>query len=116
MVEPHNTPPTGISATHVRIWNTVRHIPKGRVSTYGTIARLAGFGSHARLVGYALHALPDGIDLPWHRVINAQGRISLPATNGASRRQITLLKKEGIRMSKGKVDLKKYGWPVRNLR
>ena len=55
----------------------VQRIPRGRVATYGQIARLANLPGQARLVGYALSALEDGSRIPWHRVVNARGRISL---------------------------------------
>jgi len=60
-----------------RIYRVVRHIPKGRVATYGVVARLAGRPGAARTVGWALSALPDEGDVPWWRVVNAAGRISL---------------------------------------
>ena len=59
-----------------RIYEIVRKVPRGRVATYGQVAALAGLKGHARQVGYALHALPNGTTVPWHRVINAQGRVS----------------------------------------
>ncbi|RYD89410.1 MAG: methyltransferase, partial [Sphingobacteriales bacterium] len=65
--------------THQEIYQVVALIPYGKVATYGQIARLAGLPRHARLVGYALNRLGAEHDLPWHPVINAQGRISLPA-------------------------------------
>ncbi len=91
------------------IWKTVERIPYGRVATYGQIARVAGMESHARLVGYALHALPLGSTVPWHRVINSAGRISLPGP--AARRQKALLELEGIRLlPSGKINLRVYQW------
>jgi len=60
-----------------RIYTVIRRIPKGRVATYGQIADLAGMPGHARQVGYALYALPEQSTVPWHRVVNAQGRLSL---------------------------------------
>ncbi len=100
-----------IPDSYARIWATVAQIPKGKVSTYGTVARLAGFGGHARLVGYALHALPKGTDIPWQRVINAQGRISVRKAGGAEGRQERKLRREGIRIHRGKINLSLYGWP-----
>jgi methylated-DNA-protein-cysteine methyltransferase-like protein len=100
-----------IPDSYARIWATVCRIPRGKVSTYGTVARLAGFGQHARLVGYALHALPKGSDIPWHRVINAQGKISLRRSGGGEGRQESRLRREGIRTVKGRVDLSGFGWP-----
>ena len=59
-----------------RIYAIVRRIPRGRIASYGQVARLAGLPGHARQVGYALHALPEDSGIPWHRVINARGRTS----------------------------------------
>ena len=63
------------SGLYEQIYETVKRVPAGRVATYGQIARVAGIGQQARLVGYALRNLPEGSRVPWHRVINAQGRI-----------------------------------------
>lgn len=92
------------------IWETVRQIPKGKVATYGEIAEQSGLPRQARLVGYALHNTPPGLDIPWHRVINSQGKISLPRQSGTSMKQKKLLLKEGIVFIGDKIDLKKYGW------
>jgi methylated-DNA-protein-cysteine methyltransferase-like protein len=100
------------STTYSRIYRTVRRIPRGRVATYGQIARLAGFPRHARLVGYALHALrgADDISVPWHRVINARGEISLGVFSGADL-QRDLLKAEGVVFDRHhRVDLARFGW------
>jgi methylated-DNA-protein-cysteine methyltransferase-like protein len=61
-------------------------------------------------VGYALHAAPDGLGLPWHRVINSQGRISLPRTGGMYDVQRSLLEAEGVHMRADRIDLTRYGW------
>jgi methylated-DNA-protein-cysteine methyltransferase-like protein len=98
-------------SSHDLIYETIRQIPRGKVSTYGGIAKLSGLPGHARLVGYALHSTPHDINIPWHRVINAQGRISLPKNDGAYSRQKKLLIKEGITFRGEKIDLTKYGWP-----
>ena len=74
-----------------RIYRVVRHIPKGRVATYGLVARLAGRPGAARTVGWALSALPDDTDVPWWRVLNAAGRISLAAHDHGSVVQRALL-------------------------
>ena len=87
----------------------VRRIPRGRVAGYGQIAELCDMEGHARLVGYAMHALPRGTHVPWHRVLSASGRISIPGPPG--RRQRALLEAEGVRfLPSGKVDLKKHRW------
>jgi methylated-DNA-protein-cysteine methyltransferase related protein len=91
------------------IWKVVRKVPYGRVATYGQIARIAGFDGLARQVGYALHAMPRHSDIPWHRIINSQGRISLPGPT--ARLQQKLLQSEGITFNPaGKIDLKKFQW------
>jgi methylated-DNA-protein-cysteine methyltransferase-like protein len=100
----------GSTSGYQRIWNVVRQIPKGKVASYGDIANLCGFFGQARKVGYSLHALPRGSKVPWHRVINSQGKISLPRTSGHYARQKHLLEKEGVVFKKGKVDLTEFGW------
>jgi len=100
------------STSYERIWSVVRRIPAGRVATYGQVARIAGLGGAARLVGYALHALPErGHEVPWQRVINAQGRISQRRFPGADTVQRHLLEREGVRFDgRAKVDLARFGW------
>lgn len=96
------------------IYRVVRRIPRGRVATYGQVASLAGFAGHARQVGYALHALPAGTIVPWHRVVNAAGRISTRATPGGELVQRILLEKEGIRLDvRGRVPLDRWRWNPR---
>jgi methylated-DNA-protein-cysteine methyltransferase-like protein len=101
-------------SSHERIYAIVRKIPRGRVTTYGTVARLAGLGRHARLVGYALSALRDGTSVPWHRVINAQGRLSLDrAASSAGVTQMMRLEREGVRVdAAGRISLTKFGWRI----
>jgi methylated-DNA-protein-cysteine methyltransferase-like protein len=100
--------------THQRIYAVVRRIPRGRVTTYGAVARIAGLRGQARLVGYALSALPDGTAVPWHRVINAQGRLSLERSgSSAGLTQRIRLEREGVRVDvAGRVSLAKFGWRV----
>ncbi|MFC1529595.1 MGMT family protein [Gemmatimonadota bacterium] len=98
-----------------RIYAVITRIPEGRVATYGQIARLAGFGGHARMVGYALHALPSGSAVPWHRVINAQGKISLRSDGDFALIQRGLLEQEGIEFSgSGRISLDRFGWRPRS--
>ena len=95
-----------------RIWAVVGRIPKGRVATYGQVARLAGLPNHARLAGYALHALPDRSPVPWHRVVNAKGELS-PRRDGSEhhRLQRVLLEKERVRFDRdGRLDLAALRW------
>jgi len=92
-----------------RIWKAVAAIPRGEVASYGGIARRAGLPRRARLVGHALKVAPASLRLPWHRVLNAQGRISLPAGSKAHRLQRRLLEEEGVVFTNGRVDLGKSG-------
>ena len=93
------------------IYDVIAQIPKGKVATYKQVANLAGLAGHARMVGYALNKAPEHLNLPWHRVINSQGRISYSISRGGhDDLQKQLLIKEGIVFSiNEKVDLKKYG-------
>jgi methylated-DNA-protein-cysteine methyltransferase-like protein len=95
-----------------RIWAAIRRIPRGRVSSYGRIAALAGFPRGARLAARALHDAPDG--LPWFRVLNAQGRIAIAAGSSGAREQRRRLEAEGVVFLRGRVDLARYGWPRSN--
>ena len=100
-------PPTN----YERIYAVVARIPEGRVATYGQVAALAGLGRAARQVGYALHSLPDGSDLPWHRVINSRGEVSPRAMPGWDGYQRHLLQEEGVELDeRGRVDLDRYRW------
>ena len=96
--------------SYERIWRVISQIPYGKVANYGQIARIAGLGRRARMVGYALHSTPDYIDLPWHRVINAEGRISFPDGSASYKRQRRLLEAEGVVFIGGRVDLNVYRW------
>jgi methylated-DNA-protein-cysteine methyltransferase-like protein len=101
-----------------RIWRIVARVPRGRVATYGQIARMAGLTNGARTVGWAMRALPDDVRIggravPWQRVINAQGSISPRGgeDGGGASRQSAALRREGIRVrTGGRVDLGRYLW------
>ena len=87
------------------------------MASYGQIAKVAGLAGHARQVGYALHALKSATAVPWQRVVNAAGAISLrPMTGGISQR--LLLEKEGVRFNlRGRIALATFGWrPRRSVR
>jgi methylated-DNA-protein-cysteine methyltransferase-like protein len=94
-----------------RIYAIVRQIPAGQVAAYGQIARIVG-GCSARMVGYAMAALRDNaevMEVPWFRVINRQGKISLTGEGYAIQRQ--LLEAEGVRFDdQGRIDLNQFGW------
>lgn len=95
-----------------RIWQVVAAIPSGKVATYGQVAELAGLPRMARAVGRTLSQLPKGSKLPWHRVINAAGKISFPEGSEAYKRQRARLEDEGVTFLKGKVPLKTYRWQL----
>lgn len=98
------------SEFYVQVYRVVAQIPFGHLATYGQIAALAGRPGAARQVGYALHALPVGHDLPWHRVLNAQGKISMRDSHAAEKQRI-LLEGEGVLPTRsGRFDLKIYLW------
>jgi methylated-DNA-protein-cysteine methyltransferase related protein len=93
-----------------RIYAVIAKVPRGRVSTYGWIAERAGLPRRARLVGQALSQLPDGHRLPWHRIINAQGRISFPPRSTQAIEQRRRLEAEGVYFLRGRVNLDRFGW------
>jgi methylated-DNA-protein-cysteine methyltransferase related protein len=99
------------ASRYPKIYAVVSRIPKGRVATYGQVAALAGLPRQARLVGYALHTLPADSDVPWHRVVNAAGKISLRADGlGHDELQAHLLRREGVRFVGGAIPLAIYRW------
>lgn len=94
-----------------RYYGVVARIPAGRVATYGQVAALAGFPGNAREVGYALAALPEGTEIPWQRVINARGEVSLRREPGRDGFQRHLLEEEEVDFGPhGRVDLAQFGW------
>jgi methylated-DNA-protein-cysteine methyltransferase-like protein len=93
-----------------RIYSIVARIPKGSVSTYGWVAERAGFPRHARLVGHALRVVPNDRKVPWHRVINAQGRISFPRGSRPYAEQRRRLEEDGVSLVRGRVNLERFGW------
>lgn len=102
-------PSPALAALHKRIYAVVRQVPAGRVTTYGRIAALVG-GCTARMVGYAMAAC--GEDVPWQRVINAQGKISPHGLGLGTSMQRALLEEDGIVFdANGRIDLARFGWP-----
>lgn len=110
----YSSPPNQ-QAYYEQVWNLVRQIPRGKVASYGQIALMipppvgVDFDSYKafspRWVGGAMAACPD--DVPWQRVINSQGKISV---RPGAEKQRTLLEEEGVVFVKDKVDMKEYGW------
>ena len=91
----------------------VRRIPRGRVATYGQVAALAGLPGRARQVGYALHALRAATAVPWQRVLNAAGGVSLPTMRGGLTQRL-LLQREGVEFTaRDRVSLPRYQWRPR---
>jgi len=92
-----------------RVWQIVASIPEGTVTTYGEVARLAGSPRAARQVGGVLKRLPEGSTLPWHRVVNRHGAISLTGPDLQRQRQALL--SEGVQVSgSGEIDMQRYRW------
>jgi methylated-DNA-protein-cysteine methyltransferase-like protein len=85
------------------IWHAVCRIPRGQVSTYGTVARTAGFPGRARQAGFALRVAPEELNLPWHRVVGAGGRIVFPKTSHQHKEQTRRLRAEGVLVKNGRV-------------
>ena len=92
------------------VWQVVQGIPRGHVLTYGEVARLAGKARWARRVSQAMRRTPRGVSLPWHRVVNAQGRISFPQDSHGYREQKDRLEDEGVVFLDGKIDLDRFGY------
>ena len=85
------------------LWHVIAMIPRGRVSTYGEVARAAGLPGRARQAAYALRVAPQELHLPWQRVLGAGGRIVFPAGSADFREQARRLRSEGIRVVNGRV-------------
>jgi len=92
------------------IYLALAQIPQGKVITYGNLAKLAGMPNGARLAGRLMCELPEGSSLPWHRVINAQGKLSLPPQSAAYLEQVQRLQNEGIIFNNGKIKLSVFGF------
>lgn len=90
------------------VYRLIKKIPRGRVTTYGDLARALKLPGGARAVGYAMAATPRGRGIPWHRVIGAGGRLLIPEPHGTIQRR--LLETEGVLVDATRVDLKLYGW------
>jgi methylated-DNA-protein-cysteine methyltransferase-like protein len=94
-----------------KVYRIARQVPSGRVTSYGSIARLLGEPRAARTVGWALHSLPTGSDVPWHRVISARGAVSPRLSRPVADLQRALLEDEGVEFGEdGCVDWNRFGW------
>jgi len=100
-----------VSDSYRKIWEQAALIPPGRVASYGQIAKQAGLPRRAaRMIARAVGAAPQDMNLPWHRIVNAQGRISIPRTSSGFERQQALLREEGVDVSDGQLDMDLYRW------
>jgi methylated-DNA-protein-cysteine methyltransferase-like protein len=103
-----------VNINNSKIWQTVQQIPVGKVATYGQIADLAGLPGRARLVGKSLGQIPkqgwQNKPVPWHRVINSQGKISLPLGSDAFEQQRALLQEEQVVIIGARIKLKDFLW------
>lgn len=96
-----------------RVYALVKKIPRGRVTTYGEIARALRLRGGARAAGHAMAACPAGRGIPWHRVVGAGGRLLIAEPHASLQRR--LLETEGVAMTERKVDMKQHAWsPVRS--
>ncbi len=93
-----------------KVYLVLAAVPPGSVVTYGQVAELAGLPRAARMVGRILGNLPKGTKLPWHRVINAAGEISLPENSPGFKTQKARLQEEGVVLTNNRVSLKKFNW------
>lgn len=97
-----------------KVIQIIKKIPKGRVATYGQIAKLAGNAGGARGVVWILHSSSDAYNLPWHRVVNAQGLIAIPSDRKNHREQKRRLQAEGVAFTDtSHVDLQKFLWKAK---
>lgn len=102
--------PITAAEAYPRIWAVVRKIPRGRVASYAQVATAAGLPGRARLVGRALADAGAAATLPWHRVINAQGRLALPKSSEGHIEQKARLVAEGVIFDDDRVSFARYGW------
>ena len=101
-----------MSVDQEKIWHIVAQIPRGNVATYGQVAELAGLPGRARLVGRTLSNLPAGTRLPWHRVVNARGRLSFSVGSSQHARQRRRLEAEGVRFENERISLREFQWDI----
>ena len=108
---PVSNHPSPQSAFTADVYAVVRAIPRGCVTSYGAVAAMVGVPRAARGVGAALQALPPDADVPWWRVVNRTGEVTIPAELGLRALQRTLLEEEGVGfLPGGRVDLERHGW------
>ena len=110
MNHPADTPQSPAEMRRTALYLTLAQVPAGCVVSYGELAHLAGLGRAARWVGRTLSQLPQDTRLPWHRVLGAGGRISLPAGSASGDEQRARLREEGVTVRNNRVDIQRHGW------
>ncbi|AZE96349.1 DNA base-flipping protein [Pseudomonas orientalis] len=108
--EPADTPQSPADMRRTALYLTLAQVPPGCVVSYGELAHLAGLGRAARWVGRTLSQLPADTRLPWHRVLGAGGRISLPVGSASGDEQRARLRSEGVTILNNRVDIQRHGW------
>ncbi|MEO4045822.1 MGMT family protein [Pseudomonas sp. CAU 1711] len=103
-------PTTSPQARRAALYQVLAEVPEGKVISYGELAALAGLGRAARWVGRTLSQLPEDTRLPWHRVLGAGGRLSLPAGSPSGDEQRARLRAEGLSIRNERVDMRRHGW------
>ena len=90
------------------VYRLVKKIPRGRVITYGELAKKLRLPGGARVAGYAMAACPSGSGIPWHRVVGAGGRLLIREPYASLQRR--LIETEGVALVGARVDMKRYSW------
>ncbi|MBW8128977.1 MULTISPECIES: MGMT family protein [Pseudomonas] len=108
--QPAEPPQSPAEMRRTTLYLTLAQVPAGCVVSYGELAHLAGLGRAARWVGRTLSQLPADTKLPWHRVLGAGGRISLPVGSASGDEQRARLRDEGITVRNNRVDIQRHGW------
>ncbi|AIR89634.1 MGMT family protein [Pseudomonas cremoricolorata] len=102
--------PDSAEARRTALYSVLGSVPPGQVVSYGQLAQLAGLGRAARWVGRTLGQLPNDTRLPWHRVLGANGRLSLPVGTPGGEEQRARLRAEGVNITHDRVDMALHGW------
>ena len=110
VISPADTPQSPAEMRRTALYLTLSQVPEGCVVSYGELAQLAGLGRAARWVGRTLSQLPQDTRLPWHRVLAAGGRISLPVGSASGDEQRARLRSEGVTILNNRVDIQRHGW------
>lgn len=110
VTQPAETPQSPAEVRRAALYLTLAQVPEGCVVSYGELAQLAGLGRAARWVGRTLSQLPGDTRLPWHRVLGAGGRISLPVGSASGDEQRARLRDEGLTVRNNRVDIQRHGW------